>query len=119
MRVTYSGRNLPASSREKPKVSWVRSLVPNEKNSASRATWPAVTAARGTSIMVPTRYSILTPWSVMTSSATRRTTAAWWRNSSTCPTSGIMISGITLMPRFVTSQAASKMARACISVISG
>ena len=41
------------SSREKPQVIWVRSLVPKEKNSAASAIWPAVSAARGTSIIVP------------------------------------------------------------------
>ena len=49
------------SSRLKPKVIWVRSLVPNEKNSASSAILSAVRAARGTSIMVPIRYSTLVP----------------------------------------------------------
>ena len=50
----YSCRNpVSASSREMPNVVCVRSLVPNEKNSASRAISPAVTAARGTSIIVP------------------------------------------------------------------
>ena len=53
------------SSRLKPKVIWVRSLVPNEKNSASSAIWSAVRAARGTSIMVPIRYSTLVPAFVM------------------------------------------------------
>ena len=38
----------------KPKVIWVRSLVPKLKNSASLAISPAVRAARGISIMVPT-----------------------------------------------------------------
>ena len=47
--------NEPMSSREKPKVIWVRSLVPKEKNSAPVATSPAVSAARGTSIIGPTR----------------------------------------------------------------
>lgn len=37
------------------KVIWVRSLVPKLKNSASVATSSAVRAARGISIMVPTR----------------------------------------------------------------
>ena len=37
----------------------------------------------------------------------------------TPPISGIMTSGITLMPFLATSTTASKMARACISVISG
>jgi len=43
------------SSREKPKVVWVRSLVPKLKNSASLAIWSANSAARGNSIIVPTR----------------------------------------------------------------
>ena len=37
-----------------PKVVCVRSLVPNEKNSAVSAISPAINAARGNSIMVPT-----------------------------------------------------------------
>ena len=41
------------SSRLKPKVIWVRSLVPNEKNSATSAIFAACRAARGISIMVP------------------------------------------------------------------
>ena len=53
--------NEPMSSREKPKVIWVRSLVPNEKNSASSAIWSAVKAARGISIIVPIWYSTFTP----------------------------------------------------------
>ena len=84
------------SSREKPNVSCVRSFVPNEKNSASSAISSAVTAPRGTSIIVPTRYLILTPCSFITAAATRSTTAFWSRSSFTCPTSGIMISGTTL-----------------------
>ena len=42
------------SSRLYPNVIWVRSLVPNEKNSACSAIRSAISAARGTSIMVPT-----------------------------------------------------------------
>ena len=42
------------SSRQKPQVIWVRSLVPKEKNSAAFAISCAVTAARGSSIIVPT-----------------------------------------------------------------
>jgi len=44
--------------------------VPNEKNSASRAIWSAMTAARGTSIIVPIRYLTGTPISARTPSAT-------------------------------------------------
>ena len=52
-RSTYDGRKRPASSRERPSTVWVRSLVPKEKNSAERAISAAVSAARGSSIMVP------------------------------------------------------------------
>ena len=44
---------LAASSREMPNVVCVRSLVPNEKNSAEPAMLPASIAARGSSIIVP------------------------------------------------------------------
>ena len=47
------------SSRENPQVICVRSFVPNEKNCASAAISSAVTAPRGTSIIVPIRYLIL------------------------------------------------------------
>ena len=43
------------SSRENPNVICVRSLVPNEKNSATSAISPASSAARGVSTIVPTR----------------------------------------------------------------
>jgi glyoxylase-like metal-dependent hydrolase (beta-lactamase superfamily II) len=48
-------RKLPESSRLMPRQVWVRSLVPKLKNSAVSAISSAVRAARGTSIMVPTR----------------------------------------------------------------
>jgi len=51
----YRGRKVAASSREIPYVVCVRSFVPKEKNSASSAIDPAVSAARGNSIIVPTR----------------------------------------------------------------
>ena len=41
------------SSRLKPNVIWVRSLVPNEKKSATSAISSARMAARGVSIIVP------------------------------------------------------------------
>jgi len=44
---------------------------------------------------------------------------AWFAISFTVATSGIMTSGSTFTPFFATSTAASKIARACISVISG
>ena len=46
---------LAASSRDRPKTVCVRSLVPKLKNSALSAISPARSAARGSSIIVPTR----------------------------------------------------------------
>src|ERR1700741_2912680 len=115
----YVGSTLFTSSREKPNVVCVRSFVPNEKNSASLAISSATSAARGNSIIVPTMYSTLVPFSLNTSSATRRTIAAWFAISFTVATKGIITSGSTFTPFFATSTAASKIARACISVISG
>src|ERR1017187_4101395 len=91
----YFGRNLLMSSREKPNVVCVRSLVPKLKNSASLAISSATNAARGNSIMVPTRYSTLYSFSANTSSATRRTMAAWLAISFNPPVNGIMTSGFT------------------------
>jgi hypothetical protein len=48
-------RKRAASSRLTPRVVCVRSLVPNEKNVPSSAISPAISAARGSSIIVPTR----------------------------------------------------------------
>ena len=59
------------SSRLKPNVICVRSLVPNEKNSAAFAIWSASRHARGISIIVPYRHSISTPVCFRTSSWTR------------------------------------------------
>ena len=51
----YSAMKRPStSSRLKPNVICVRSLVPNEKNSATSAMRSATSAARGVSIIVPT-----------------------------------------------------------------
>mmetsp|Transcript_16591 Transcript_16591/g.40525 ORF Transcript_16591/g.40525 Transcript_16591/m.40525 type:complete len:446 (+) Transcript_16591:553-1890(+) len=115
----YVGRNEPTSSREYPNVICVRSLVPKLKKSATLAISPAMSAARGISIIVPTRNSILSLRSANTSSATRRTSPAWCSSSGTDPTRGTMMSGIGLPPAAFTLSAASMMARACISVISG
>ena len=50
----------------------------------------------------------------------KRQTSFWLRSSFTLPTSGTMISTCTSMPLFLrVFSAASRMARACISVISG
>src|SRR5436305_285380 len=89
-----------------PSVVCVRSLVPNEKNSASRAIWSAATHARGSSIIVPTRYFTVTPFSANTCFAVSWTIFAWAFNSGRKPTSGIITSGSTGVPDFCTSQAA-------------
>src|SRR6266542_4434460 len=78
-----------------------------------------IVAARGNSIIVPTRYSTDSPSRSKTSLATRRTTSACSFSSFTLATRGIMISGLTTTPSRLTLTAASKIARACISVISG
>ena len=55
LRAVYSPRKRAESSRLMPKQVCVRSLVPNEKNSADCAISPARRQARGSSIMVPHR----------------------------------------------------------------
>ena len=55
------GRNFPASSRDRPNTVCVRSLVPKLKKSATSAILSAISAARGSSIIVPTLYSIVVP----------------------------------------------------------
>jgi len=64
------------SSRLKPNVIWVRSLVPKLKNSALSATASAVKAARGISIIVPTMYFTLDFFSLMMASAVLRMISA-------------------------------------------
>ena len=67
----YAEKNAAStSSREKPQVIWVRSLVPKEKNSAASAICPAVIAARGTSIIVPISAGNSTPVCSATSART-------------------------------------------------
>ena len=66
--------------------------------------------------MVPTRYSSFSPESWLTSLATWSITTFMRSSSFLVATSGIMISGITVLPAFFwTSATASKMARTCIS----
>ncbi len=102
-----------------PSVICVRSFVPKLKNSASFAMRSAISAARGTSIIVPTMKPTRRPCSRKTSSATRSTISRWCESSASLPISGTMISGITSTPSFAQMHAASRIARACISVISG
>ena len=86
-------KDASTSSREKPQVIWVRSLVPKEKNSADPAISPAVMAARGSSIMVPILCGILAPSSASTVSATSLIRPLTRSSSRTLATRGIMISG--------------------------
>ena len=83
--------------------------MPNEKKSASPAISSAVSAARGTSIMVPMRMPRPPPCSCsITSSVSARSR----RSSSAKPISGSMIS-TPLAP--ATAIAARTIARTCIS----
>ena len=102
------------SSREKPHVVCVRSFVPKEKNSASSAMCAAVSAARGSSIIVPTVAPSSTPARAASSASTPEVSSATRRSSRTEPISGIMICGAHLEPRRRTSAAAWAMARTCI-----
>ena len=112
----YRLKNEPStSSREKPQPIWVRSLVPNEKNSATCAIWPAVSAARGTSIIVPISVCTLVPVSAATSASTRSVSSRATSSSCTAPTSGIMISGCGSPPAATRSAAACAIARTCIA----
>ena len=90
-------------------------MVPNEKNSADWAISPAVSAARGTSIIVPMRIVMSMPWSPHTSASTFSDSSRIASSSCTAPTSGIMISGRGSPPALRRSQAASAMARTCIA----
>ena len=110
----YSGRKRPASSRERPRAICVRSLVPKEKKSATSAISPAVIAARGTSIMVPTVNGTLIDALSMTARAVCSMSSRRMRSSAAVPASGIMISGNTLTRSRASSQAAWMMASTCM-----
>ena len=73
--------------------------MPNEKNSAAWAICPAVSAALGTSIIVPIRVCPLTPVSSATSRSTCSASSRAASSSCTAPTSGIMISGVRVPAR--------------------
>ena len=89
--------------------------MPNEKKSQFRAIRFARSAARGTSIIVPTLYGMSLPDSAMTVFAASTTRVRRRSNSPRAPTSGIMISGLGWSPSFIARAAASKIARTCIS----
>ena len=89
--------------------------MPNEKNSAICAILSAMSAARGTSIIVPIRYGTGTPISAMTPSPTAFVLSYISFISPIVPVSGIMISGSTRTPCSRTVHAASRIARTCMS----
>ena len=99
------------SSRLNPQVVCVRSLVPKEKNSADSAIRSAVSAARGSSIMVPIANPKGQPFLASTSRRTRSASARVKSNSAAVATSGIMISALGSLPRARSAQAASAIAR--------
>ncbi len=112
----YAAKNdASTSSRLNPHVVWVRSLVPYEKNSATVAIRFDVSAARGSSIIVPigavngTPYSSATRWRMPSASSRTRC------SSMTDPTSGTMISTCGAPPASRRSAAASAIARTCIA----
>ena len=94
------------SSRLNPSVVCVRSLVPNEKKSASRAISSAIRQARGSSIIVPI-FASSTP----VSAATRSMSSRISDSSRSYATSGTITS--TRAPG--TLAAAASTARTCIS----
>ena len=81
----------------------------------SAATSSAVSAARGTSIMVPISSSPSNPVSLRTSATIRSVSARRSRSSVSVPISGCMISGTTVTPSLAQVAAASTIARTCIS----
>jgi hypothetical protein len=90
-------------------------LVPKEKNSATSAISSAVSAARGSSIMVPTRYFDLHPSASKTSSATGALIASC---IFAAPPGGADQRDHDLgegLAALLDVGAASKIARACIS----
>lgn len=115
----YDGRNLPASSLDKPKPICVRSFVPKLKNSASFAISPAVSAALGTSIIVPILYWIVVFFSSMTFFAVFMILFFVNMSSFASATSGIIISMFAFLLSFARSHAASIIARTCMSYIAG
>ena len=106
-----------ASSREKPSVVCVRSFVPKEKKSACSAISSARTHARGSSIIVPTRYSISR--AACSSSADGRSSVSSRRrrSSSAKPTSGCMISTSGASPVRSSTASAARDDRAHLHLV--
>ena len=117
------------SSREKPKVICVRSLVPKEKKSATSAISPARRAARGVSIIVPMVTSSLPrlavpalapldglgAGSLLTSATASSTQPRASASSSRVTVRGIMISTMGCPPSATRWRAASISARTCMA----
>ena len=93
--------------------------MPNEKNSAFSAILSATNAARGISIIVPTRKLTFFFAFLITASAVSRTIGSRKSNSAFVPTRGIIISGKTFIPFFAMLQAASMIALVCMTQSSG
>ena len=115
----YDGRNLPASSLERPKPICVKSFVPKLKKSASFAISSAVIAALGTSIIVPILYGTVVFFSSMTFFAVFMILFFVIMSSFTSATSGTIISMFAFLLSFASSHAASIIARTCMSYIAG
>ena len=85
--------------------------MPNEKNSAASAICPAVSAARGSSIIVPIGNRRVQPFASATSLSTPAASSLTSSSSWIDPTSGIMISARGSPPIRWRKQAASAIAR--------
>ena len=109
------------SSRLKPKVSCVRSLVPKLKKSAHSAILSATSAARGTSIMVPMGISSVPVYlrAFLTQTIVSSIRGRSISSSLRMPTSGIMISGRASTRLRLQAIVASTIAVTCITRISG
>ena len=85
--------------------------MPKEKNSAASAIWPAVRAARGSSIIVPMGNRSVHPLASATSLSTPAASSMTSSSSWIEPTRGIMISACGSPPMRWRKQAASAIAR--------
>ena len=103
------------SSRENPNVIWVRSLVPNEKNSATSAISPAI--ERGAGRLDHRADEVVDRARLRranVTSATSRTQPSSERELGSVTMSGIMISTLGSPPARLRASAASRIARACM-----
>ena len=101
-RLDVRGQELPGVVAREAHRGLRESFVPKEKNSAGRASSPARSAARGSSIIVPNVNGTRLPAFSKTSFATSSTIARVCSSSARVIASGIMISGCTSMPSLAT-----------------